>query len=80
MNNKDAIMRAKLTDSVERMKERIEDMQIGSGFRNTLLAGIIIYLLIAAILGYMWSSEPESFSVSQNTQEIAAEIGVKPVI
>ena len=73
-------MRAKLTDSVERMKERIEDMQIGSGFRNTLLAGIIIYLLIAAILGYMWSSEPESFSVSQNTQEIAAEIGVKPVV
>lgn len=73
-------MSGKLNDSIEIMKERIEDMNIGTGFRRILLACLIIYLLIAIIFSYIWSSEPEAFSVSQNTQEIANEFGVKPVV
>lgn len=73
-------MRGKLNDSVEIMKERIEDMNIGSGFRNILIAGLIVYLLLVLIFGYLWSSEPEIFSVRQNTQEFASEFDVKPVV
>jgi hypothetical protein len=73
-------MRGKFNDSIEIMKERIEDMNIGTGFRRILLACLIIYILIALIFSYIWSSESEAFSVSQNTQEIASEFGVKPVV
>ena len=73
-------MRAKLTDSVERMKERIEDMNMGGGLRNTLFALIIVYALISLVLGYLWSSEPEMFSVSKYADEVSTELGVKPVI
>ncbi len=73
-------MHDKLNDSVEIMKERIEDMNIGKGTRNTVVAVLIICLLIAAVMGYFWSAEPESFSVSENSKAVAAELGVKPVI
>lgn len=73
-------MRGKLNDSIEIMKERIEDMNIGSGFRNTFLACLVIYLLVVIVLGYLWSSEPESFSVAENTQVVASKLEVKPVV
>jgi len=73
-------MRGKLNDSIEIMKERIEDMNIGSGFRNTFLACLVIYLLVVIVLGYLWSSEPESFSVAENTQVVASKLDVKPVV
>ena len=43
-------MREKLGDSVEIMKERIEDMNMGSGLRNTITAVVVVYLLIAVVL------------------------------
>jgi hypothetical protein len=73
-------MRDKLIDSVGIMKERIEDMNIGSGLRNTILAVIVIYCLIALVLGYLWSSEPENFSVHQNAKIVAEEFGIEPVV
>lgn len=73
-------MRAKLTDTVEIMKERIEDMNMGSGLRNTLFALLLVYLLISLVLSYLWSSEPEMFSVSEYVDEMSSELGVKPVI
>ncbi|MGK0247631.1 MAG: hypothetical protein ACI910_000355 [Oleispira sp.] len=76
----DQNMRDKLGDSVEIMKERIEDMNMGSGLRNTILAVIVIYCLIALVLGYLWSSEPENFSVQQNAKVVAEEFGIDPVI
>jgi hypothetical protein len=77
---RDLNMREKLGDSAEIMKERIEDMNMGSGLRNTLLAVVIIYCLFAIVLGYLWSSEPESFSVQQNAKVLAEEWGVEPVV
>lgn len=73
-------MREQLGDSVEIVKERIEDMNMGSGLRNTLTAILIIYLLIAVVLGYLWSSEPETFSVQQNASLEAEALGVEPVV
>ncbi len=73
-------MREKLGDSVAIMKERLEDMNMGSGLRNTVMATVIIYLLIAVVLGYLWSSEPETFSVQQNANKVAEELGIEPVV
>jgi hypothetical protein len=73
-------MREKLGDSVEIMKERLEDMNMGSGLRNTIFAIIVVYLLIAGILGFLWSSEPEVFDVQQNANAIAQELGIEPVV
>lgn len=73
-------MREKLGDSVEIMKERIEDMNMGSGIRNTLVALVILYVLFATVLGYLWSSEPETFSVRQNASMVAEEMGIEPVV
>ena len=73
-------MREKLGDSVEIMKERIEDMNMGSGLRNTITAVVVVYLLIAVVLGYLWSSEPETFAVQQNANNVAEELGIEPVI
>lgn len=72
-------MRDKLGDSVEIMKERIEDINMGSGLRKTLLAIIVVYLLITLVLGYYWSSEPEVFDVQKNANSIAEELGIEPV-
>ncbi len=73
-------MREKLGDSVAIMKERLADMNMGSGLRNTVMATVIIYLLIAVVLGYLWSSEPETFSVQQNANKVAEELGIEPVV
>jgi|TARA_B110000008_G_C16955286_1_gene557947 hypothetical protein len=73
-------MREQLGDSVEIMKERIEDINMGSGLRKAIMAVVIIYCLVALILGYIWSSEPENFSVQQYAGAYAEELGVEPVI
>jgi len=73
-------MRQKLGDSVEIMKERIEDMGMGSGLRNTIVAVVIVYLLFAGVLGYLWSSEPEVFDVRQHANSLAEEMGIEPVV
>ena len=73
-------MREKLGDSVAIMKERLEDMNMGSGLRNTLAAILVVYLLIAAVFGYLWSSEPETFLVQQHANNVAEELGIEPVI
>lgn len=73
-------MGEKLNDSVKIMKERVEDMNMGSGFRKTLIAILVIYLIVSVVLSYMWSSEPTTFSVKQNAAELASELSVKPVV
>lgn len=70
----------KLGDSVAIMKERVEDMNMGSGLRNTLVAVLVIYLLISLVLGYIWSSEPEDFPVRQYANGLAEQLGVEPVV
>lgn len=73
-------MREKLGDSVEIMKERIEDMNMGGGIRKVIFALVIIYGLVALVLGYLWSSEPETFSVKQYANTYAEELGIEPVV
>lgn len=70
----------KLGDSVEIMKERLDDMNTGSSLRNTIIAGLVVYLLISVVLGYIWSSEPETFPVQQHANNLAEELGVEPVV
>lgn len=73
-------MSEKLNDSVKIMKERLEDMNMGSGLRKTILSVFVIYLIVTLVLSYMWSSEPSTFSVEQHAHQLAAELGVEPVV
>jgi len=73
-------MREKIGDSVETVKERIEDMNTGGGLSSTLIAVLVVYLLIAIVVGFFWSDEPEIFSVEARTAEVAEEMGVEPVV
>lgn len=70
----------KLADSVEIIKERLEDMNTGSSLRNTLMAGLAVYLLVSLVLGYIWSSEPDTFPVQQHANNLAEELGIEPVV
>lgn len=70
----------KLADLVEIIKERFEDMNTGSSLRNTLMAGLAVYLLVSLVLGYIWSSEPDTFPVQQHANSLAEELGIEPVV
>lgn len=73
-------MREKIGDSVETVKERIEDLNAGSGLGTTIAAVIVVYLILAVIVGFFWSEEPEIFSVQSRTAAVAEEMGVEPVV
>lgn len=40
---------------------------------------VVLYLLITIILGMIWSSEPDTFSVREHTRTLASEMGREPV-
>ncbi|SFR60469.1 hypothetical protein SAMN05216203_1720 [Marinobacter daqiaonensis] len=44
-----------------------------------LLALVVLYLLVTIILGIVWSSEPDTFSVREHTRSVASEMGREPV-
>ncbi|MBU3069453.1 DUF2333 family protein [Aestuariicella sp. G3-2] len=53
---------------------------VGGWFTKTLLTVLVLYLLIAAVMGFFWSSEPDHFtvreSVAMNAQGRPMFIGV----
>jgi hypothetical protein len=73
-------MREKIGDSVETVKERIEDLNAGSGLGTTIAAVLAVYLILALIVGFFWSEEPELFSVQTRAAQVAEEMGVEPVV
>ncbi|GHD43296.1 hypothetical protein SAMN05216429_102194 [Marinobacter persicus] len=61
-------------------KEDLQDYTGGSGVVfKLLLALVVVYLLIAIVLGMIWSSEPDTFSVREHTRTLADEMGREPV-
>ncbi len=44
-----------------------------------LLALVVVYLLVTIVLGIIWSSEPDSFSVREHTRNLAQEMNREPV-
>ncbi|MAM87156.1 MAG: hypothetical protein CME36_07595 [unclassified Hahellaceae] len=63
--------------------ERGQDMEdaLGGSARivKTLLAVLLIYFLIVIVLGIWWSSEPDSFNVTENSTELTEAQGHKQV-
>jgi hypothetical protein len=62
-----------LTDRLDDMRDRLPGGVIGK-----ILAGtVLVYLLIAAALGWYWSQEPDSFSVTEHVTTEAETNGQK---
>lgn len=61
--------------------DRKDDMMdFGGGNVGKILVIVVgLYLLVALILGMIWSSEPESFSVREHTRAVANEMQREPV-
>lgn len=73
-----------IQDKVQDYKERLQDYwedrkSSGNGVSKILIAILLIYLLIALIMGIIWSQEPDQFNVQQNIAVKAEEMGVEPV-
>lgn len=59
-------------------KERLEDWWIDGGLvRATLGVALVIYLLVATVLGVIWSLEPDQFPVQERAAERAEALGTE---
>jgi len=64
--------------SESQWKERLEDWWVDGGLvRTTLGIALAIYLLIATVLGVIWSMEPDLFPVQQRATERAEALNTQ---
>jgi hypothetical protein len=74
-------MSGKIRQFFRDKKEDVKDYTGGSGMIvKFLLAVLVIYLLVAVVLGMYWSSEPDTFSVREYTRTLATEMNREPVV
>lgn len=67
--------RNKVGDSVDDVRNYFG----GIWFSKALGSVLVIYLIVAIFVGWYWSQEPESFSVTSNAQQMAESHGQKVV-
>ncbi|MBD3658018.1 MULTISPECIES: DUF2333 family protein [Marinobacter] len=60
-------------------RDDIRDYSGGSVVGKFILALVVVYLLIAMVVGIFWSSEPETFPVREHTRTVASDMGREPV-
>ncbi|MGC8120579.1 DUF2333 family protein [Marinobacter sp. VGCF2001] len=61
-------------------KDDVQDYTGGSGVIGKFVAVmLVVYLLVALVLGAYWSSEPETFSVREHTRTLASTMDREPV-
>lgn len=60
-------------------KDGARDSGSGGIVRKFVLVVIVVYLLVTLVLGMIWSSEPEDFSVRDHTRTLAEEMQREPV-
>ncbi|MCK7550360.1 DUF2333 family protein [Marinobacter goseongensis] len=61
-------------------KEDVQDYADGSGVVGKFILIVLgIYLLVAVILGMIWSSEPDTFSVREHTRSVSTSMDREPV-
>jgi hypothetical protein len=58
---------------MSQVSEKVERFLEGDWMMRILIAGLALFGLLSVILGYVWSSEPETFIVSQVASEHALE-------
>jgi hypothetical protein len=51
----------------------------GRSIGKIVVVVVVLYLLVTIILGMIWSSEPDTFSVREHTRTLANDMGREPV-
>ena len=69
-----------VTDTAARWRDTLADYIPRSGMRGVLVVVLVLYLLVAIVLGIYWSVAPPPFDVQDRAQELAAEKGGTVVI
>ncbi|NMT62355.1 DUF2333 family protein [Marinobacter orientalis] len=73
-------MSGKIRQYFSDRKDDLRDFFGGRGVVGKLiLALVVVYLLVALVLGMIWSSEPDVFSVREHTRTVAEEMQREPV-
>lgn len=72
-------MAGKIRQYFSDRKDGARDFGGGSFVGKFLLIVVVLYLLLALVMGMIWSSEPENFSVRDHTRAIAKEMQREPV-
>ena len=73
-------MPGKIRQYFKDKKDDVQDYAGGSGVIGKLiLALVVVYLLVALVLGMFWSSEPETFSVREHTRSVANSMEREPI-
>ncbi len=69
----------RIQDTKERLQDWWADRSGGSSTGRLIVVLVVLYLLVALVVGYFWSTEPEQFSVTEVAEKRAEEMGVKVV-
>ncbi|MCR8916096.1 DUF2333 family protein [Marinobacter panjinensis] len=73
-------MSGKIRQYFSDRKDDLRDFSGGGGVVGKLiLAVLVVYFLVALVLGMIWSSEPDVFSVREHTRAVATEMQREPV-
>lgn len=72
-------MAGKIRQYFRDRKDDARDYGGGGVVGKFLLAVIVVYLLVTLVLGMIWSSEPDNFSVREHTRSVANEMQREPV-
>ena len=72
-----------IEDSIEQVKEQVSDkLETSTGASNLLrglLAGLTILILVIAVVGFYWDSEPDVFDINEATRTELANEGTLKV-
>lgn len=73
-------MSGKIRQYFSDRKDDFRDFAGGGGVVGKfILAVLVVYFLVALVLGMIWSSEPDVFSVREHTRTVADEMQREPV-
>mgnify|MGYP005854879875 FL=1 len=73
-------MPGKIRQYFKDKKDDVQDYAGGSGVIGKLiLALVVVYLLVALVLGMYWSGEPDKFSVREHTRSLANTMEREPI-
>ena len=70
----------RVQDTKERFQDWMADRKDAKGGSGRLIVWLVVlYLLVALVIGMFWSQEPETFNVQASANTRAEEMGVQPV-
>ncbi|MFN2360304.1 MAG: DUF2333 family protein [Marinobacter sp.] len=73
-------MSGKIRQYFSDRKDDAKDFAGGGGVVGKfVLAVLVVYFLVTIVVGMIWSSEPDVFSVREHTRSVAEEMGREPV-